>query len=209
MILIECSLRGIDQLDIISRKNTLLNVLIIYKLNKDKNWFFALRKELIGAICSLRGVDQLHIVGGEEAVVATGPHALPPALVDPLDVGHDLRGVERDLRVVRRLVIEERPGTQAVLRQQLVLHAIQLVGHGHGKAVLHRGLHIRRHIGRGHSSVLGGGRGVGRGYVGSCRQAEVLKRKKTLIKKNIHYFDWNVKNVQSWKERYTTINKPI
>lgn len=45
-------------------------------------------------------LPELHVVGGEEAVAALA-HAAPPAVVDHLDVGDDVVGVEGDLVVTR------------------------------------------------------------------------------------------------------------
>lgn len=49
-------------------------------------------------------LPELHVVGGEEAVAALAD-ASPPAVVDHLDVGDDVVGVEGDLVVTRSLVI--------------------------------------------------------------------------------------------------------
>lgn len=46
------------------------------------------------------GLDELHVIGWEHSKVAVWAVAAPPALVDHLDPGDDVVGVERDLCVI-------------------------------------------------------------------------------------------------------------
>lgn len=57
-------------------------------------------------------LPQLHVVGGEEPVPALAQPA-PPAVINHLDVGDDVVGVEGDLIVTRSLVVIEGDGSDS------------------------------------------------------------------------------------------------